>query len=442
MTRKIDITKLVSPVYEQLFFEYFNTRTKILYGGRISAKSWVSAFFVIYVTIQPTYSKWICVREVYAGIKKSMFDTLEEAISLMGLTDEFKFNIAQGNLAITHIPTGNKIFFLGLDKPANAKSIANPTAAWFEEADEISFNGYIKTKQSLRGPKGTVFHELISFNPERENSWINNHFFPPKESYEKPDGMFDIVKSTKPDTVILHTCYKHNYWCTPEQMKDLEANRFIQDDNFYKVYTLGLWGGALKGLIYKTWDTYSGADPDGEIIYGIDYGFNDPTVLLKIVKIEKDLYIRKMFYESGYTNQEFLNEIEKDDLIHSKHAFVYPDAAEPDRIAELEQRGYNVQDVKKGKGSIVSGIDYIKRYNLHVHEDSIEVINELGSYTWKEDRQGGLREEPIDQHNHAMDALRYAVDNHGRDYWEQHGTGLPKSSGSLRKSRIDKYSSW
>jgi phage terminase large subunit len=62
----------------------------------------------------------------------------------------------------------------------------------------------------------------------------------------------------------------------------------------------------------------------------------------------------------------------------------------------------------------------VKRFNLHVTKDSVNLIKELRSYTWATDKEGKDTGVPIDSYNHACDALRYvalnklAVSNSGK----------------------------
>jgi phage terminase large subunit len=39
----------------------------------------------------------------------------------------------------------------------------------------------------------------------------------------------------------------------------------------------------------------------------------------------------------------------------------------------------------------------------------VNLIKELRNYKWKEDKNGKQLNEPVDQFNHAIDAMRYAI---------------------------------
>jgi phage terminase large subunit len=420
----IEEIKVPKSAFNDVYFPLFkdNNRTLILYGGRGSAKSAFAAQYIILDLLQRPYTKWIAIRKIFADIKDSQFSTLKWVISHWKLEDLFK--ITHVPMEITCLKNGNKIIFRGLDKPYKTKSILNPTCTWFEEANEITFDDYTKTTTSLRGPAGAKLRELITFNPENQDDWINTTFFPTKESYERPDGNFHFIPSIKKNTTILHTTYKDNRWVGEDEKQKLESLVDV-DDNFYKVYTLGCWGGALKGLVYPKWDTYDKEINGGDVVYGLDFGYNDPMALVKVTRKENDLYVEELFYKSGWTTTELISELPS--LINSKTSNIYADH-EPDRIEEIYQKGYNIMPADKGKNSIMNGIDFTKNFNLHIHHESNNLIRELKKYIYKTDKNDNALEMPVDMYNHALDAMRYAINTHGRSYWTNVKSVLPSIS--------------
>ena len=428
-----NIQEIVVPksAFNEVYLPILTTdkRIIIMYGGRGSAKSAFAAQYIILDVLKQPYAKWIAIRKIFADIKDTQFATLKWAIYHWGLEDFF--HITHVPMEITCVKNGNKIIFRGLDKPYKTKSIQNPTGSWFEEADEIGFEEYTKTTTSLRGPRGAKLREIITFNPENEEHWINTQFFPAKETYETEDGDFHYIPSVKKNVTILHTTYKDNKFLQESEIEELEGLKDV-DDNFYKVYTLGKWGGALKGLVYPTWEVYSEEPNGGDTVYGLDFGFNDPMALVQVTRKENHLYIKELFYKSGWTTTELINELPN--LIPNKYAEIYADH-EPDRIEEIYQKGYNIKPADKGANSIMSGIDFIKNFKIHIHKDSHNLIREIKKYIYKTDKNGKALELPVDLDNHALDAKRYAVNTHGRKMWVGSGLVLP-SQFKEKKSRF------
>jgi len=295
----------------------------------------------------------------------------------------------------------------GLDKEHKTKSIKDPTGVWYEEFNEISFNDFLKTTTSLRGGR---IQEIATFNPEMETEWVNTYFFPVKESYEKENGNFHTVKSIRNDTTILHTTYRDNNFVTPQSAELLESFSNV-DENYYKIYTLGLWGGVLEGLIYENWEVVEEKPPEMKLLgYGIDWGFtNDPTTIIKVEKGGGIIYLEELTYKKGMSNQDIIHELIRHGV--KRNDEIIADSAEPKSIHEIFKAGFNIHPSIKGPDSIRVGISKVKEYKLKVSVKSQNLIRELKNYRWKMDKNGDSLNVPIDNFNHGLDAVRYVIIN-------------------------------
>lgn len=394
----------------------------ILFGGRSSAKSDTAAQKMAVGCRSQPHFKGVCLRKIFADIKDSQFDTIWSVIERYGWQDEFRYT--KSPLEITH-KSGRKILARGLDKPAKLKSITNPTMVWIEEADEIAFDDFIKSDTSIRHPDEKVLLQLImSFNPESEDGWINEYFFPPKGSYELDDGSHTYIKSIVPNTLLLHTTYEHNDFCSPgniDVIKRLE--RLGTDSNYYRVYVLGLWGNALKGLVFEDVN-YVDEFPDREHCkqfgYGLDFGFtNDPTAIIKCALAHGELWFQELVYETGLVN---VDREGKDPSICERLEFhdvgtteIIADSAEPKSIKEISNQGFYINGVTKGKDSIEAGITIMKQYKINIVGASPNLRKEVKSYKYQEAKPGMQVEftnKPIDAWNHGVDAARYWCMHH------------------------------
>jgi phage terminase large subunit len=392
--------RLFNKVYIPLLRD--KNRYLLLYGSRDSAKSYFAAQKVLIDTMSKPYSRFILLRKIYADIKDSQFQTIKDIINSYGLIDYF--TITENPLKITFKPNGNYILARGLDKDYKMKSIKDPTGIWYEEMNEIAFTDFLKSTSSLRGG---VIQEIATFNPELEDSWITNYFFPPKESYEREDGNFLKVDSIRKDTTILHTTYKDNQFVTEQSIELLESFKQV-DYHYYRIYTLGLWGGVLEGLIYQNWDVVD-KFPDEEVIYyGLDFGYsNDESGVVKVCFKGDDLFVEEVLYQKGLTNQDLADEFRKIGITDNE--LIIADSAEPKSIQELYREGFTIRGAIKGTDSIRNGIDILKRYKIHVIRGSNNLIRELKNYRWAMDRDGKSLNVPIDKLNHLLDPLRYVA---------------------------------
>jgi len=393
----------------------------ILWGGRSSAKSYMAAMKTVLRMKTDKYFKGVILRKVFADVKDSVFEQIWAIIQQYGWEDEFHYT--KSPLQITHVPSGNVLLARGLDRPAKLKSITNPNYVHIEEADEIGFDDFIKSDTSIRHPDPNVTLQLVlTFNPESEDGWINEHFFPPKATYELEDGTHTFVKSIVPNTLMLHTTFEHNDFCSEgniDVIKRLE--KLGKESNYYRVYVLGLWGNALKGLVFEEYsnvDTFPEREDCKKYGYGLDFGFtNDPTAIIRCALSGGELYFEEVTYKVGLINR--CNEGEKEDNISDRlkdagveYDQIVADSAEPKSIRELQLDQWNIKGVKKGKDSIEAGIALIKQYKINIVGSSPNLRKEFKSYKYQEAKdgmQGEFTNKPIDDWNHAADALRYWV---------------------------------
>jgi phage terminase large subunit len=183
-----------------------------------------------------------------------------------------------------------------------------------------------------------------------------------------------------------------------------------QDEAYWKIYGLGE-RAAHGNTIYLNWDLCD-ILPDGETFYGLDFGYNDPSALIRVTVRDGELYEHEVVYETRLTNSELIERLKAG--IENKSAPIYCDGAEPDRIMEICQAGFNAIPADKGKESVRNSIDTVKRYKVHIQKDSSNLIREKRNWKWREDKNGKPLDEPVGINDHAMAAERYAIHTHLR----------------------------
>jgi len=260
------------------------------------------------------------------------------------------------------------------------------------EANGIPFDVYFELEMR------TKKQSFVDYNPNHE-FWV----------HEKLIGQ-DNVK-------LIISDHRHNPFVQPKIAEKLEALR-DKDIELFKVYGRGLTG-KIEGLIFRNYNIVDEIPEDAKLIgYGLDFGFtNDPTACVAVYENGGELFVEELIYETGLTNPQIADKFKELGISRSKE--VIADSAEPKSIQEIYNHNWNVKGAKKGKDSIKSSIDILKRYTINILRDSTNMTKELNTYKWAEDKEGNKLNTPVDFNNHLIDALRYlalnklAKDNHG-----------------------------
>lgn len=378
--------------FNDIYLSYLDDTTRILvfYGGGGSGKSVFIAQRYLYLCLSRPYFRLVFCRKVANTIRYSQFQLFKDLIFRSGL-DQF-FTIRESTMEIG-CANGNKLWAFGLDNTEKIKSIQEPTDIWVEEATEISREDFIQLNLRLRTRKASN-QLVLSFNPITTEHWLYDSFFVKKEFPA------NIVKTTYLDNRFLPDAYK----------AELEALKNT-DENYYKIYCLGDFGGKIKGLIYPRWQMVNHFPQFCDYIYGLDFGFHDPTCLTKVgIVDQKHAFIQEKLYRSGLTSGDIINILKNSDI---GQAPIYADSARPEMIEDIFRAGFNIHPCQKGKDSVQAGIDFIKGLNLNILDDSPNLIKELNNYRWAEDKnKAPIEGEPIDFLNHACDSFRYALWTH------------------------------
>ena len=159
--------------------------------------------------------------------------------------------------------------------------------------------------------------------------------------------------------------------------------------------------------------------PGVKSAFGLDFGYtNDPSALFcGLVDIDqKTIYVFDEMYERGLTNIMLYNRIKEKGLAKER---ITADSAAPKDIDELKALGLTrIRGARKGKDSVANGIQYIQNYTIVIHPQCVNFLREIANYTWAVDKTGTRLNVPIDDENHLMDAMRYAVEDMITPVWD------------------------
>lgn len=399
--KRINIAKVVGRGYKK--FWNFKGRYNVIKGSRASKKSKTTALRWIYLMMKYDKSNLLVIRKTYRTLKDSCWTDLKWATRRLEVESLWSFK--ESPLEATYLPTGQKILFRGLDDPLKVTSITVDYGylcwAWLEEAFEVNSEADFDTlDESIRGelPPSLWKQWVISFNPWNERHWLKKKFF-------------DV---SNPDILAQTTNYTCNEWLD-EADKRLFENMKINNPRRYNVAGLGNWG-ITEGLVYDNVHIDYQFELTDMVNYktvcGMDFGYtNDPTAFFIGFLDEKNkaLYIWDELYEKGLTNRMIYDRLVS--MGYGKESIVC-DSAEPKSIAELRGYGLRAKAAVKGKDSISHGIQYIQGLTIYIHPRCVNFTTEIQNYTFDKDKFGNAINQPIDDFNHLMDAMRYALEKY------------------------------
>jgi phage terminase large subunit len=400
----ISLKKVVGKNYNK--FWHFKGRYRIVKGSRASKKSKSTALWFITNMMKYPDANALVIRKTFRTLKDSCFTELKWAINRLCVQEFWK--VTESPLEMTYLPTGQKIYFRGLDDPLKVTSITVEVGClcwmWIEEAYEImKESDFDMLDESIRGevPEDLFKQITLTFNPWNEHHWIKKRFFD-----AEPD----------PDILALTTNYLCNEWLDDADKKVFETMK-KNNPRRYRVAGLGDWG-IVEGLVYENWeeklfDLEAVKRITGiKTAFGLDFGYtNDPSALwCGMIDISsKTIYVFDEMYKEGMSNEAIEKEVTQ---MGYRKERIRADSAEPKSIDRLRELGLsNIKAARKGKDSVNNGIDFIQDFKILIHPRCVNFITEISNYTWDVEKFGKKLNIPIDDFNHLMDAMRYALED-------------------------------
>lgn len=378
---------LIPQAFKELFEDH---RYYVYYGGRGSAKSHSIARYLIIASLNQQL-KIICTREIQSSILESVHALLKGLIYKYKLDKWF-------DVKLTEIMcyNGSQFIFKGLSHNIEAvKSTEGVDICWIEEADKVSQGSWDILLPTIRKPNSKF---IISFNPTHDDDPVYQMF---------------IIKK-QPNSIVRKVNYSDNPHFPDVLMQELLHLRGTDYERY-----LHVWEGELRTVsdaqIFKGKFVVKEFSSDGvEAFYhGMDFGFaNDPSVIIRCFIKENDLYIDNEGYGHHIDIPDLSNLIKK--VIYKQSYRIIADSARPETISFLKKYGHwNIVSTDKWQGSVEDGIEYLKGFKkIYIHPRCPKTIDEFKRYSFKIDkRTNEILPIVVDDHNHCIDALRYAINN-------------------------------
>lgn len=352
-------------------------RITIEQGGSRSGKTYNILMWLIFGYATKNIDKTITIcRKTFPALRASSMRDFFEILKKYDLYKEGNHNKSNSE----YLLNGNLFEFISLDQPQKVRG-RKRNVLYINEANELYFEDW--QQLILR----TTDKAILDYNPSDEFHFI-----------------YDKIKPRE-DAEFYITTYKDNPFLDKETVNEIERLKTV-DENYWNIYGLGLVGSS-QALIFRINECNSIPDDAKFLSYGMDFGYtNDPTTLVGIYQQGDNIFLKELIFETKLTNRDIdeklkLNNIERKEI--------FADSAEPKSIEELYRMGWNIKPATKGQGSVNIGIDMMKRYNLYVTKDSINMIKEFRNYKWQQDKNGNVLNVPVDMFNHTIDAVRYGL---------------------------------
>lgn len=383
-TLQIDTPAWFAPI---LYAE--NPRYIAAFGGRASGKSHAFAEALVERCV---YSKTdaVCLREIQKSLTLSVKRLLEIKIEAMGV--QFMFEVQRDQIKVKN---GGIIIFQGMQNHTadSIKSLEGFDIAWFEEAQNASQQSLDILIPTMRKPGSQLW---FTWNPRLE-----------KDPIEKLLRCDD----PPPRSVILPVNHCDNPWLPDESRDEMEYCRRRDPDKYAHIW-LGAYVRNSEARVFRNWRIEEfESDPAAEYRYGADWGFaTDPTTLVRCYAVGRTLYVD---YEAYMVGCEINNTPDLFLTVPGAERWpIVADSARPETISYMRNHGFpKIMAAVKGPNSVEEGIEFLKNYDIVVHPRCKHVIDELTLYSYKIDKATSAVL-PIleDDHNHVIDALRYATE--------------------------------
>jgi phage terminase large subunit len=346
----------------------------VFQGSSRASKTYNILIYWIYKLLQENGKTLSLVRKTLPALKGSILRDLKEILINFGVYESDKWHSVDGYFQLGT----NIIEWFSVDDETKLRG-RKRDYLFINEATEINQEEY--TQLILR----TSDRVVIDLNPSLWNSWI----------YDL-EGQEDVFY-----TIVT---YKDNPFLSDVQIKEIEKLQY-RDQNLWRVFGLGQKGVPTR-VVFNHQQVIGEIPQEAKLLgYGIDYGYHDAQTLIGVYKFEDNIYVDELLYLKRTTIPDFIYKI-KDLGINLKDDFI-ADSANPQAIEEMKRNAINIKPV--AKGTILHGIDLIKRHNLFVTSTSNNLLDELNQYIWKQDKNLKNLDEPIDDFNHCIDPIRYVL---------------------------------
>ena len=348
----------------------------LLQGSSRSSKTYNTLIWFVLKLLQEPGRTLSIVRKTMPSLKATAIKDFIDILQKLEIYDPNRYHKVDGYYEFDN---GSVVDFIAVDDENKIRG-RKRDYLYINEALEITRDEFVQLL--IRTTSRPI---VMDFNPSALKSWVYD--------LEEDEG-----------TVLVKTTYKDNPFLTPEIIQEIERLQ-DKDENLYRVFALGERGVATSN-VFTRWNIIDEFPNEGKLSRALDFGYNDPTAMVEIRKIDDNLYVRELLYSKGLTISDIDFKIRELKIDPTDE--IWCDSSLPQNIEDLRRRRINAKPCIKD--SILHGIQLIKQHKLFIHKDSKNLLNELQEYKFKVDKDGNILDVPEDKNNHLIDGLRYAIE--------------------------------
>ena len=369
MGLEIQATKIFEENFDAL--QDPSIRFIINQGGSRSSKTYSLCQVLIVYCLQNPNKVVSIVRKTFPALRATVMRDFFEVLKDLEIYEKSSHNMSEN---IYRFANGSIVEFFSVDDEQKVRG-RKRDIGWCNEANELWFEDF--QQLNMRTETKMIF----DYNPSDSSSWL----------YELPKDESILIKSTYKDNSFL-----------PEsiirQIEDLART----DEALYQIYALGE-KAISKTNIFNTWEFIT-QKPQRftNYVYGLDFGYNHPTALMRVYWCEGDIYIEPVLYESYLTTSELIERFKQLNIENTVD--ILADYSRPEIIAEMQNAGFNINNANK---NVKSGLNAVKTFKVWCKQDE-NLKKEYENYKWKKIGDN-ITDEPVKLYDDAMDAVRYAV---------------------------------
>ena len=332
----------------------------------------IITWFIVKLLQERGKTLTIC-RSSLPSIKGSVMRDFVEILSKYGLYSEEKHNKTDN----IYFLAGNVVEFVSTDQPQKIRG-RKRNYLFINEANEVNYESWMQL--SLR----TTEKIVIDYNPSDYYSWIYDKVIP------REDADFKI------------TTYLDNPFLEKGIVDEIERLKSA-DHEYWRVYGLGE-RAISEATIYTHWKRRRNFPDGGDTFYGLDFGFNNQTALVRVKNFDGDLFVDQLIYDTKMSTALLIDRMRSLGL--DRNSEIFADPAEPKTISEINKAGFNLKSAVK---DVFAGINKVKSFPINIKSDSLDLLDEIKNYKWKTDADGNTLDEPVKFRDHLMDSMRYAI---------------------------------